>query len=108
MRSSLVLEGVDKETLTTITRVIPHIRSNGNVLIEVGSQDDAQAGIRWKPAVVYDTVLDRKVDIRSTGMFHAWRVSSINNAYFEFSGIDFEYEVVGARVGGKLVPVVAR
>jgi hypothetical protein len=107
MRSQLVLEGVDKETLSTVTRVIPHIRSSGPVLVELGSQDSAQAGIRWKPGVVYNTNTDRKVDTRTTGMFHCWRISSIGATYFELSGIDFEYEIVGGRVGG-FIPVVAR
>lgn len=96
-----------EEMLSTIVRVVPRINSSSTVLIEVGSQDSAEHGVRWKPGVVFDPNTDRKVDIRTTGKYHAWRISSIGDNYFELNGLDILYEYVGKRVGG-FVPVVTR
>jgi hypothetical protein len=104
-RTNLMLE--DNDNVSTITRVWPNIKSNGSVSIEVGSHDYVGAPVRWKPPVIYTPNVQRKVDIRSTGALHAWRVSSINDSYFELNGLMFEFEDSGSRIGGT-IPVVAR
>jgi hypothetical protein len=104
-RTNLMLE--DNDNVSTITRVWPNIKSNGSVSIEVGSHDYVGAPVRWKPPVIYTPSTQRKVDIRSTGALHAWRVSSINDSYFELNGLMFEFEDSGSRIGGT-IPVVAR
>jgi len=104
-RTNLMLE--DNDNVSTITRVWPNIKSNGSVLIEVGSHDYVGAPVRWKPPVTYTPNTQRKVDIRSTGALHSWRVSSVNDSYFELNGLMFEFEDSGSRIGGT-IPVIAR
>lgn len=97
-RTNLMLE--DNDNVSTITRVWPNIKSNGNVLIEIGSHDHIGASVRWKPGVLYNPNIQRKVDIRTTGSLHSWRVSSVSDMYFELSGMMFEFEDSGSRIGG--------
>lgn len=104
-RTNLMFE--DNDNVSTITRVWPNIKSTGNVLIEVGSHDSIGSAVRWKPGVLYNPNTQRKVDIRSTGALHSWRVSSINDSYFELNGLMFEFEDSGSRIGGT-IPVIAR
>jgi hypothetical protein len=104
-RISMPLTG--HEDCETIVRMYPHIKSNGSVLIELGSQDHVRAPIRWKPGVVFTPSIMRKVDIRTTGMLHAWRVSSIADSHFEMSGMDIQYVPSGGRVGGA-IPAISR
>ena len=94
-RSNFPLLG-DKQ-VTTITRIYPHIKSEGLITIEIGSQDYPDAAIRWKPAVVFDPSTDRKVDIRTTGELHAWRFSSLGKSLIEISGLTIEYVKAGLR-----------
>jgi hypothetical protein len=103
-RTNLMLE--DNDNVSTITRVWPNIKSSGSVLIEVGSHDFVGSSIRWKPGVIYNPNYSRKVDIRTTGPLHSWRVSSINDSYFELNGLMFEFEDSGSRIGGS-VPVIS-
>lgn len=85
-------------SVTTITRLYPRMLGPGTVSIEVGSQDYPGSPVRWKPAVVFDPETDRKVDIRTTGELHCFRISSLqSNSYWELSGIDVEYTEAGLR-----------
>jgi len=104
-RTKLLLE--DSAEVSTVTRVWPDIISNGSVSVEVGSHDYVGAPVRWKPPVIYNPSIQRKVDVRSTGALHSWRVSSVNDSYFELNGLMFEFEDSGSRIGGT-VPVVVR
>jgi hypothetical protein len=47
--------------------------------------------------VIFNPLTQRKVDIRSTGAMHAWRVSSIGLGKFSLSGLEIEYQVTGLR-----------
>lgn len=97
-REDFVLDGQDE--VTTITRVYPHIRCAGQVQLELGSKDSINAPIRWKPAIILDVAnsqYGRKVDIRTTGKLHSWRITSVGNTPFELSGFDIEYELAGRR-----------
>lgn len=95
-RVGFPLEGLNNTT--TITRIYPHMRGPGTVEIEVGSQDFPGAPVRWKPAVVFEAGKERKVDIRSTGELHCFRISADSvKGYWEVSGIDVEYSMAGLR-----------
>ena len=95
-RLGFALEGLAR--VTTITRLYPHMRGPGSVYIRIGSQDYPSAPVRWKPAVLFDPDVDRKVDIRTTGELHCFRIYSVDDAaYWEFSGMDVEYTEAGAR-----------
>jgi hypothetical protein len=95
-RVGFALEGLNN--VTTITRVYPHMRGPGAVFIQVGSQDFPGAPVRWKEAIKYTPEVDRKVDVRTTGELHCFRIFGANdNSYWEVSGFDIEYVMAGAR-----------
>lgn len=94
-RTNFPLEGF--RNVTTITRVYPHIEGNQPVNIQFGSQEYPGGSVKWKPAVVFTPSVDRKVDIRTTGELHAWRISSIGNGALSISGMTIEYTVNGLR-----------
>ena len=81
----------------TLTRVYPHIKSNGSVLINVGSKLAEDAPVSWNNPVVFNSRTDRKIDFRSTGMLHCWRIESIGSSPFSLLGLDIEYEKNGVR-----------
>ena len=95
-RLGFALEGLSR--VTTITRLYPHMRGPGTVYIQIGSQDFPSAPVRWKEAVLFNPVTDRKVDIRTTGELHCFKIYSVDDStYWEFSGMDVEYVDSGAR-----------
>ena len=83
--------------VTTITRVYPHIRSESPVTIEFGSQDYPDGAVRWKPSITFDPSTERKIDIRTTGELHAWRISALNKSAIKMSGMTIEYVLAGHR-----------
>jgi len=94
-RTDFPLEGFDN--VTTITRIYPHIEGTNPVQIQVGSQDKAGGAVSWKPVATFTPGKGRKIDIRSTGSLHAWRIQSIGEGNWGFSGMDIEYEFAGKR-----------
>jgi hypothetical protein len=97
-RVGIPFEGLT--TVTTITRVYPIASGDADLAITVGSQDHPNAPVRWKQPVMFNPSKDRKVDVRTTGELHAYRVEYINpgNAEsFSLTGLDFEYSEAGAR-----------
>lgn len=94
-RTDLPMAGLD--VVTTITRLYPHIQGTEPVRISAGSQDFAGSPIRWKGFVDFNPATDRKVDIRTTGELHCWKVESLGTGYWKMSGIDIEYEEAGYR-----------
>ena len=85
----------DQREVTTILRVFPHIRSNGSVLITFGSQYALGASVRWDISKIFTPNTDRKIEVRTTGMLHSWRIQSYNNSQFSYSGMDIEYVLNG-------------
>ena len=83
--------------VTTITRVYPHIDGEVPVLIQFGSQDYNDAPVRWKPAVEFNPLTDRKLDLRTTGELHCWKISSIGQNRLSMSGMTIEYVPAGFR-----------
>jgi hypothetical protein len=81
----------------TVVACYPHIRSSGSVLIQFGSKDFEGSGTRWGPKKLFTPSTQRKVDLRSTGALHCWRVESVGSDPFVMSGLDFEYELAGFR-----------
>ncbi len=95
-RTDLVIETLDQAT--TIQRVYPHIQSTNSVKIQVGSQQTPGGSVTWKPAIVFDPNSMRKVDMRTTGILHAYRII-IDSVQTDFtvSGIDILYVEAGKR-----------
>lgn len=87
----------DKISVNTITRLYPHIRGANRVLIRVGSQDRPGGSIRWGLNKLYYPDSERKIDVRSTGALHCYRIESLDNKGFTFAGMDVEYEAAGLR-----------
>lgn len=94
-RTDLPLDGIDN--VTTITRVYPHIDGTTPVDIQFGSQTHAGGPVSWKPPQTFAPGVDRKLDVRSTGSLHAWRLQSQEEGNWGFSGMDLEYEESGRR-----------
>jgi hypothetical protein len=53
--------------------------------------------VSWKPGQLFNANTQRKIDIRSTGKLHAWRISSITDTPFDIEGFDIEYTMNGLR-----------
>src|SRR5210317_1800554 len=83
--------------VTTITRVYPHIDGNSDLSIQFGSQDYPNGAIRWKPAITFNPSTQRKIDVRTTGELHAWRISSLGKGTWSMSGMTIEYVPAGLR-----------
>lgn len=94
-RTDFPLEG--HKSVTSISRVYPHFNGSGEVLIQFGSQDYAGSSVRWKPAITFNMGVDRKIDIRTTGELHCWRITSVGTTPFSMSGMDIEYSSAGER-----------
>ncbi|MCK4710640.1 MAG: hypothetical protein KAU21_18645, partial [Gammaproteobacteria bacterium] len=65
--------------------------------IQIGSQEIAGGAVTWEDSVTFTPDTDRKVDIKSTGALHCWRVSSVGTGHFDISGLDFDGVYAGAR-----------
>lgn len=87
----------DQRSSKTITAVYPHMKRGYTVAIQVGSQKYAGDPVLWEPEIIFDPRADRKIELRSTGTLHAWKVRSIDNNAFTFSGMDIEYYEGGLR-----------
>lgn len=95
-RTDLVLGGID--TTNTITRIYPHVTGASKMRIQVGSQMMPGGPVLWKPYVDFEPSVDRKVDIRTTGLLHAYRIMATDvTSNFTLTGLDFEYTEAGRR-----------
>ena len=95
-RLSFPLEGF--HDVTTIQKIYPHISGSGSLKIQIGSQDHPGAPVRWKPEVTFTPLTDRKVDIRTTGELHCFRLfSDEEDGQWAFSGMDIDYVTAGKR-----------
>lgn len=94
-RTNFPLEGL--EQVATISRVYPHIKGTQPVTIQFGSQEVAGGSVRWEPASSFTPSVDRKIDLRSTGSLHCWRISSKGVGNWSISGFDIEYTTNGVR-----------
>ena len=94
-RTDFPLNGIQQ--VTTIREVYPKIRGTSPVSIQFGSQKLPGGEVYWKPPMIFTPGVDRKLNIRSTGSLHAWRISSEGITNWELSGMDFIYEKSGVR-----------
>jgi hypothetical protein len=94
-RTDIPLGGHD--VVTAIQRIYPHIEGAGSVNISMGSQDYANGPVRWKGPVKFNIGVDRKLDIRTSGELHAFKIESIGTEPWRLSGMDVEYVIAGKR-----------
>lgn len=87
----------DTVQFTTIVGAYPKIDGVGTVMISLGSHDYPNAPTRWKPAVPFVLGKQRKINVRTTGALHAFKVESVGNCQFTMSGMDIEYAPAGLR-----------
>ena len=87
----------DQREVTTISRVFPHIQSTGSVLITFGSQYALGAPVRWGEPQLFTPNNDRKIEPRTTGMLHSWKIETYQGSQFSYSGMDIEFTVNGQR-----------
>ena len=88
---------VDSRQVTTMTRAYPHMTGTQPVSIQFGSQDYAGSPVRWQPPVTFTPGVDRKIDFRTTGELHCWRIDSIGKGSYAISGMDVEFTRAGER-----------
>ena len=67
------------------------------VQITFGSQDFKGAPVRWKNSKSFNPSTQRKLEVRTTGSLHCWRVESIDHGQFTINGMDVEYSINGLR-----------
>ena len=95
-RTDLPLGGI--AVTNTITRIYPHVTGASKVKIQIGSQMMPGGPVLWKPPVDFQPNKDRKVDIRTTGLLHAYRITATDvSSNFILTGLDFEYTEAGRR-----------
>ncbi len=94
-RTDFPLDGLHKVTM--LTRIFPGMIGTTDVEIQVGSQQYPGGPVNWKPAQIFNPATDRKLDVRTSGELHAWRVQSVGTGHWELSGMTFEYQEAGER-----------
>ena len=95
-RTDLAIGGIG--VTNTITRIYPHVTGASKVRVQVGSQMAPGGPVQWKPFVDFSPSDSRKIDIRSTGLLHAYRIMATDvTANFILTGLDFEYTEAGTR-----------
>ena len=86
------------EDVSTITRIYPQVEGKTPINVRVGSHHYAGDGTRWagneRP---FTPGADRKVDVRTTGELHSWRMEGPTDGNFNISGLDIEWAPAGGR-----------
>ena len=80
----------------TITRVYPHASGDAFIL-QIGAHQYANGPVVWSSERVFKPGSQRKIDLRVTGEALAWRVKSIKDNRFVFSGLDIDFVPSGER-----------
>jgi hypothetical protein len=85
------------DTNTTVTRLYPQVEGSSTVKVSVGSHQHAGDGVAWAKPVDFTASEDRKVDIRSTGELHSFKVEGKAKDNFNLTGFDVEFALAGKR-----------
>ena len=94
-RINYPLEGI--EQAATILKIYPKFSGSGTVKISIGSHDFPGSPIRWQPSIDFIIGTNRKIEVRTTGILHAWKIESNTTNIWKFQGMDIEYELAGLR-----------
>lgn len=94
-KTDIAINGVG--SVNTVTRLYPRINGIGKLNIQIGSQLHPGAPISWKPPAVFIPGIDKKIDVRSTGPLHAYRITSVEGTSYSITGMDIEYVEDGKR-----------
>lgn len=80
----------------TVTRVYPLV-SGGEFTLQFGSSDYAGGAVRWEKMMSFKPSEQRKLDFRTTGELLNFRIRSVRDSRFKFSGMLVEYAPAGLR-----------
>lgn len=87
----------DETTVRSVNRMYIHAEGVDTLNVQLGSQLYPGGPITWKTPVQFTPGADRKVDIRSTGIYHSYRIYVDNPSGFKVSSITFEFVEDGTR-----------
>lgn len=87
----------DVKGVKTITRTYPYMDGESPVTIQIGSSQSVGGTIDWTNEITFDPRTQRKIDIRSTGMLHAYRIRSIGDGAVSLTGMGIDYIESGSR-----------
>lgn len=94
-RSSLRI--TDSDDSSTILEMYPHHNTGGDTIyFSIGTQDYPYGAITWHPEQAISQSL-RKLDIRATGKYFAYRFRSSGKAAWYLAGLTFKYVHDGVR-----------
>ena len=95
-RTDLPIAG--QTMVVTVQEIFPFMDGTIPVTVRLGSQQRAGGPIAWKPEILFNTDLDRKINLRITGELIAFRMESVfEDGSWELSGMDMKYVEVGER-----------
>lgn len=80
----------------TVVRVYP-LAVGDAFIMQFGSSDYVGGGVRWESEQTFYPGDARKLDLRTTGELFNYRIYSIDQNRFKFSGMLIEYERAGYR-----------
>jgi hypothetical protein len=82
---------------TSATRIYPLLEGSSEVQVSLGSHQSAGDGVRWAQPAVFNPITDRKLDIRTTGELHAYRIDGKARGNWNVTGFDLEFAPAGKR-----------
>lgn len=94
-RQNLNISGLDQESMIVSAR--PMLKGKGDVQFYIGSHAYAGANVVWKDPITFNIRSSDRIPLRCSGKLHAWKISGVNGAIFELSGIEFEIAASGKR-----------
>lgn len=94
-RVGIVPKTIDE--VTSMTKAYVQFSGTGTVVMEFGDQEFPNAPIRWRERKQIDVETQRKVDFRSTGRLHAYRITGSTKDNWRFTGMTIEYTEAGLR-----------
>lgn len=87
----------DQRSKTTLVSAYIHTEGSGTLLVKFGSHDFVGSPVRWKQAVTFDVGGQRKVNVRTTGELHAFRIETIGVVSCTITGMTLEFAQAGLR-----------
>lgn len=85
------------DSINTLNRIYPRIEGSATVSIQVGAQEFPGGPVTWTTAQDFNPATDRKLDVRSTGKLHCWKMTSTEATQWWLSSMDFEFVSDGRR-----------
>jgi len=94
-RTGLFFE--DAETIKHVTAIWVRSVGTGILTITVGSQMNPGEAVTWKPGVTMSVGTERKINLRVTGRYIAYKIESSGNDNWKILGVAFDINSAGLR-----------